>query len=196
MILVVCVEGLSASIRSEQSTLSYLVCNEIVLFNRRYPSEPVIMREVNSSGDVDRDIIGFLIDDSWAGKGGIGLMLVGKSYGAVKVWSFLEEYWSWIRDYKKIYTLLIDAHGVSFNDNQFGPYGKRKSLGFNKKWKVDHLKAVNIYQQYKYPYGARWDGAVNTEYPIGADHWSITDIESEYSEFTRRKVRQGLEWLS
>jgi len=198
VIIVNCIEGLSASSRDEESTLSHLTRNVIRSYMVGHPGvTDIILHEVASGGKsaIDRSLI-FIEQNTHSALVIPKLLLVGKSLGGVKTWWILKSHWAKLAKYK-VYCLLVDPHGPIMGDDVVGSYKKGRNLSDKEAWhSYDTLRRECIYQQDHWPTGARWDGAENEKFPEGADHWNITEKGSEYSGLTKQKIRDGLDWLA
>ena len=198
MIIINCMEGLSASSREEEATISHLVLYLVDLFLMSYPT-PVVFNEMGSGRTSIDESLKFIKNNFYLGQQQKKLFLVGKSLGGVKTWWMMKSHWGKLRDFVKIACLTIDPYGSILGDNQVGPYDHNSPLGWKEHWDKaifeNQLKIVNLYQHSKFPRGAKWPKANDYEFSKGADHWNITDLESKHSRLTRDMVTECMEWL-
>jgi len=196
IILINCIEGLSASVRNDENTISTVVIDAVDEFVDAHPEVPVCINEVGSTiNPVDRSIQ-FLHNNLRWGWSRTRVLLVGKSLGGVLTWWMLRSCWRKLKAFGRISVLTVDPHGPVFGDGVVGPFMKGRPLTWKDEWlQADHLDVVNLYQHNKFPTGAFFEGASNIEFAQGADHWNITDRESPYSTITRAKILDRLEWL-
>ncbi len=203
-IIVNCMEGLSASSREEEDTVSNIVKHQITEFLKTNSDAAIMFNEVSSKGDqyVD-DSLKFIFNNTHYGKENTGLLLTGKSMGGVKTWWMLKSHWKKLKEFNAIFLLTIDPHGVIAGDGKAGTYGKNHELSFDKRWKgLPNLQAINLYQHYDWPHGAKMGkidkvkNAKNIKFKKGSDHFNIIDVDSDKSKPTKEAIITGLSFLS
>ena len=200
MILVKAVLGASASSRKEKYTLTGFLDKIMSWFG---PSD-FMYREI-SSQRFDRDDF---IEDIYQHKKHIkdGILLVGKSHGAVKIWDSLMKDWDEYEDLMnmghKISVVLIDPHGPNPGDGKFGSYGTflRKTMKKNPEWETfsEEFNIKCFYQRNKYPKGARFAGKGFVEYNYklkDGTHWNVTNIKTRTGKEIASYIGEEIEWL-
>lgn len=134
-----------------------------------------------------------------------GILLVGKSFGAIKLWDTLMTEWKTFDRFlenNKISVVLIDPHGAVIGDKKFGSYGTlfRKKMDINNIWMNDYIREREFhikcfYQRNKYPKGARFkEKSLNYKLKDGT-HWNITDINSRPGQIIRDYIYSEMDWL-
>ncbi|MDD5511077.1 MAG: hypothetical protein PHI12_09750 [Dehalococcoidales bacterium] len=133
-------------------------------------------------------------------------LLVGKSFGAIRTWWMLHEYWDRINRIlnrgHKIGVVLVDPHGWAVGDGTVGSYGiHHMELPWYEEWGRSRLCFRCIYQRNEYPRGASLAapesivGAINVQLEGDADHYNVIDIETETGREVAEYVKGMLNWL-
>jgi len=177
-IVIVTIEGYSASLRSEGKTLS-TPFNEVraefetaatVVHHQFHSSDPGVVRKAACC------LLAEKTED--------GLYIIGKSLGGVKAFRVYKRICNKIAQHRRVSLVLIDAHSPF--PTFYGPYRKIKI-----KTKHANTKVWNVYQRNKYPRGAYVQNAdLNLCLVDGTDHWNII-----FKEETKELYRRGFEWL-
>jgi hypothetical protein len=96
-----------------------------------------------------RDKVNTLASKFREPKSNLSLLLVGKSSGAIQIWSALEEHYSHFDDFYRIALVLIDPHGASGVDDRTGSYKDSRDLWWPSHWpsNKDFFRVYHIYQQ-------------------------------------------------
>lgn len=143
-IVVVCIEGFSASSRPDKKTLSAVLAKYV----QKHKESVFDYKEADSSSfNCVADCGDFISARCYPGT---NLLLVGKSLGGVKLYRLLKRWWETIDKYNKVVCLFIDAH------SPFPTFiGNFRNLKLRKKWIKPCRVYLNVYQKESYPKGAK-----------------------------------------
>ena len=176
-ILVNIIQGFSARVRPEWTTVSHMV---------KHALEPHMAHiELNVENPGDRHCIRRSL--SFLNRDPSHVVLIGKSLGGVRTWWMLRQYAAEIARHRSVHCIFIDPHGWQVGDGVIGSYGKNRGLPYYRDF--DGFELVNFYQHNRWPCGAVFKGQdFNRELGPGADHFNITDMGSSESEVVRREI--------
>lgn len=195
-ILVCTISGFSASSRKAKKTLSAFVEAALegqdVEYYHQFSTDPKCV--VNLVGRVMRSE-------------NKKILLVGKSMGGVCAWWSIYKYWHNFKYWlfspagKKIGVVLLDPHGCQRGDGRIGAYGKMlNSFRTLRAWALrSDFKLHCLYQRNKYPEGAKISNSGNVtceRLSKDANHWVVTEIDTETGRRCADSVVDMLEWLN
>ena len=107
----------------------------------------------------------------------LSFMIVGKSMGGAKICNLMRRKWAYLKKFKKIAMVTVDAHGRILFDGSSKPYGRRRAIKWQSKWTKDKEKfrTYNVFQQRVFPHGADFPKAqLNTKITDNnIDHYNI-----------------------
>ena len=167
MIYVNCIDGFSASSRSQTFGLDFYMSRMMGSANTgcRWwinTEESSSLFGIRRSGKFIKGI---------DNKERHGLILAGKSKGAVDTLTVVDRYFPLVDEFKSVLVLLFDPHGKARGEFFKPPYGKR-SANVIDRWGTDY-PVINVYQKNKWPTGAYVYGASNFRCQRGTDHFNI-----------------------
>ncbi|MBN2256339.1 MAG: hypothetical protein JW704_00675 [Anaerolineaceae bacterium] len=135
----------------------------------------------------------------------VDFLLIGKSFGAVRTWWLLQEYWFRINrilnEEHRIGVVLIDPHGWVVGDGRAASYGMNEpKLPWHEEWGRSGIRLKCLYQRNEYPRGAFLgapNGVLGNNVLLegDADHYNVLDIDTETGLIVAESVRDMIQWL-
>lgn len=129
------------------------------------------------------------------------LCLVGKSAGAMQIWSLLFFYPSLFQRCCRIAAVLIDPHGAVMGDGEVGSYRDSQPLTRPNNWPIDknRFRLWHVFQQRKGPTGARFEDCaglfescmLTADMAPNIDHTNIPE-----HPIARRMIGDAIRWAS
>lgn len=178
-IVVVGIEGYSASSRPEEKTLSSVLYKYI----NKYKDNVLDFKEIYSSNlgtvsECNDFVYARYSKDN-------NLLVVGKSLGGVKAYRLLKRAWDTINKYKQVAFIFVDAH------SPFPTFiGSLRNLRLRWKWLRPGRVYFNVYQKESYPKGAKVKNATHQIRLYDANHWNIIRHEK-----TQELIDDGFKYL-
>lgn len=193
---VCCLEGYSASSRSEDSTISSLL--KPVIFDTEFAELGIMFCELNTAKvSCVKDCAEFVKNSK-----GDNLLIVGKSMGGAKTFyaykRLVKKYKEELKNKNKVALVFIDAHGHPIHSVNPIPFGKIRPIRIPNDWyKITNSGFYGFYQHNKYPRGAKVCGASDClklyytdKNGAEVNHWNIIKQQVIWD-----KVRQILRWF-
>ena len=133
-ILINVIQGFSARVRPEWSTVSHLVRHVLA------PYKDDVQINVENPGDRHciRRSLAFLSQSS------APAVLIGKSLGGIRTWWMLRQHAAELaQQHESVSVIFVDPHGWQVGDGMIGSYGRNRPLPYFSEF--DAFSIVNFY---------------------------------------------------